>query len=126
MSPWDFLGSINESKKNLFKEDPLNEKDYSAFMVNRGLSYFPDTIMYANEMNLAHGIPKEWQYEFYLNAITKKRRFSKWSKQEKTDSDIQLISKVYGYSYRKAAEIHSLIGEENLKQIRSMYHLGGR
>ena len=62
MTPFDFLNAINETKKDIFREDPLAQKDYSAFMVNRGLSYFPDTIMFANEMNKNASIPNDWQF----------------------------------------------------------------
>jgi hypothetical protein len=63
MNPFDVLNSINYTKENLF-EDPQSFKEYSAFMVNRGLSYFPDTILYANEMNRYSSIPNDWQFFF--------------------------------------------------------------
>ncbi len=86
MSPFDFLNSINDTKKDLF-EDPQAEKDYNAFLVNRGLSYFPDTILFANEMNIKRDTPKQWQFDFLRLAIPKKKRFSKWHKKK-----LQLIS----------------------------------
>jgi len=81
MSPFDYINAINFTKQNLF-EDPQAHKDYNAWIVNKGLSYFPDTLLYANEMNRHYGIPKNWQFSFLLNSITKKKRFSKWSKKE--------------------------------------------
>ena len=77
MTFFDFLNSINENKRDLLKEDPANISEYVPFMVNRGLSYFPDTVMFANEINQHASIPKEWQYAFYLNGVSKRRRFSK-------------------------------------------------
>lgn len=126
MSPFDFLNSINDSKKNLFIEDPLCEKDYSPFMVNRGLSYFPDTIMHANEMNMYHDIPKKWQYDFYLSAVPKKKRFSKWAKKDKTQDAIEIIMKEYNYSERKALEVINILNTSQIDALVDKYSTGGR
>jgi hypothetical protein len=68
MSPFDFLNSINDTKKDLF-DDPQAEKDYNSYLINRGLSYFPDTVLYANEMNRNFDIAKRWQFDFLKNSI---------------------------------------------------------
>ena len=126
MNFFDFLNSINETKKDLLLEDPLNEKEYVSFMINRGLSQFPDTIMYANEMNRYANIPKKWQYTFYLNAIPKKKRFSKWHKNDAVLDDIKLIKKVYGYSTTRAVEALEILTPEQLQILRDSYFAGGR
>lgn len=126
MTPFDFLNAINVSKINLMKDDANAIKDYSAFIVNRGLSYFPDTILYANEMNKYASIPKDWQFAFYLNGIKPKKRFSKWSKKDQNSDDITLIMKVYGYSASRAAEALEILTEQQLSEIRSAYKVGGR
>ena len=36
----DFLNSINYSKKDLFKQESLNEKDYVPYIINKGFTYF--------------------------------------------------------------------------------------
>ncbi|MBV32909.1 MAG: DNA polymerase, partial [Porticoccaceae bacterium] len=80
-SPFDFLNSINYSKQNLIKE-PQDEKEYVPFIVNRGLGYFQDTIMLANEMNVNCHIDNKMQYDFLKNTVRKRKRFSKWLKAE--------------------------------------------
>ncbi len=83
MKPFDYVNSINFTKKNLMKNtanDELAEKDYVPFLTNKSLSYFTDTLLYANEMNRYHFLDKRLQYEFYLNSIRKKKRFAKWAK----------------------------------------------
>jgi len=125
MSPFDFLNSINDNKKDLF-EDPQAEKDYASFIVNRGLSYFPDTILYANEMNRNHDIPKKWQFDFLRNAIPRKRRFSKWHKKDNVEFDVTLLMKHYKYSQQKAFEILDLLTQEQINNIRSLYEEGGK
>ena len=126
MNFFDFLNSINDSKEDLLKKDPLSEKDYNSFMVNRGLSYFGDTILYANEMNSRTDIPKKWQYEFYLYGIKKKRRFSKWHKKDVNGEDLKLVMQEYQYSTKRALEVLSLLTEEQLQTIREKHATGGR
>lgn len=125
MSPFDFINAINLTKENLF-EDPQAEKDYAPFMVNRGLSYFHDTVLYANEMNRYASIPKEWQFSFFLNTIPKKKRFSKWVKKDSETKSIQLLKEYYGYSFERAKEALTVISKEQLAMIEEKLYKGGK
>lgn len=126
MNFFDFLNSINDTKKDLLKEDPQSEKEYVPFMVNRGLSLFQDTIMYANEMNRFAGIPKDWQYDFYLKAVPKRKRFSKWHKKEAETEAIKIIMREYNYSSSKAASVLDLISADKIKSLSQKYSTGGK
>ena len=126
MSPFDFLNAINTTKKDLIREDPLNEKDYSPFMINRGLSYFADTVMMANEMNRHSGIPKKWQNDFLLNTISKKKRFSKWHKKDTEDKSILLIMEYYKYSTERAKEVVDILSPDQLTMIEEKLYKGGK
>jgi hypothetical protein len=126
MSFFDFLNAINDTKKDLLREDPLTEKDYVPFMINRGLSYFPDTVLFANEMNSAADIPKQWQFDFYRIGISKRKRFSKWHKRDQMEEDVKLVMKEYDYSHQKALQIIDLLSETQLKNLREKYSSGGR
>jgi len=126
MSFFDFLNSINDNKKDLIKEDPLTEKDYIPFMINRGLSYFPDTIMFANEMNQHAGAPKNWQYDFYRIGVTKKKRFSKWHKRDQNSEELELVMKEYNYSSEKAAKALELLTEDQIGKLKEKYSIGGK
>jgi hypothetical protein len=125
LSPFDFLISINLTKQNLIV-DEMSEKSYDAFMVNRGLSYFNDTIMYANQMNGFPHIEKKIQYEFYLSAIPKRKRFSKWSKKEKTSDTSRQVMQYYKYSEERALEAMSLLSNEQITIIEEKMYKGGR
>ena len=125
MNPFDFLNSICDTKKDLIKEDPMCEKEYAAFLVNRGLSYHYDTVMFANEMNRNHHLDKKMQYYFYLNVISKKKRFSKWHKAEKIE-DVDLICSVYGYSKKKALEAIKTMSKDDIERVKEIYKVGGR
>jgi len=125
MTPFDFLNAINTSKKNLF-EDPIAKKDYIPYIINRGLSYFPDTVLYANEMNRNSGIPEDWQFFFFLNTITKKKRFSKWHKKDADTESLSLVKEYFGYSSEKAKEALSILTEEQLIMIKEKLYKGGK
>ena len=133
MSPFDFLNSINEKKAYLFDDvradnsgeasdlDSVDRK-YPPFMVNRGLSYFVDTVMLANEMNQRFELAKKMQYDFLYHGVRKKRRFSKWVKKPKDSKDIELIKEAYCYSRERAEEVYDLI---DIKQLRKDMDKGG-
>lgn len=125
MTPFDFINSITYNKENLFL-DPQASKDYSAFLVNRGLSYFPDTVLYANEMNIQNHVPQDWQFFFLLNSISKKKRFSKWSKKDSETESLALVKEYYGYSSEKAKEALTILSDDQLKLIKEKLFKGGK
>jgi len=127
MKPFDYLNAINYTKENIVEESDnpeLAEKLYPPYMINRGLSYFTDTILFANEMNIRHQCDNKLQFEFFLNSIRKRKRFSKWFKKEQ-DENLDIIMSHYGYSYEKAKQVLSLFTEEKLKQLRDKRFEGG-
>lgn len=127
MTPFEYLNEINDGKKDLIRESDnpeLAEKEYNAFIINKGLSYFPDTIMFANEMNRLHWLPAIMQNDFYLNIVRKRRRFSKWHKPQE-DYKLQLISEYYGYNMEKAKEVVDLFSDEDISEIEAKMYKGG-
>lgn len=124
MSPFDFLNSINSTKVNLLDKDPENINKYNSFLVNRSLSYFPDTVLISNEMNRLHHIDARLQYDFLINIVRKKKRFSKWDKPQSTD--IECIKEYYGYSDSKAKQIIGLLTSAQLQELKNKVNKGGR
>jgi len=124
MNPFEFLNSINLSKQNLIVDD-LSEKAYNGFMVNRSLSYFPDTTLAANEMNINHHLDKKLQYDFLINIIRKRKRFSKWDK-KKQNGDVDVVKEYYGYSDVKAEQVLHLFTPEQLQELYKKVNKGGR
>jgi hypothetical protein len=126
MKPFDFVNSINFTKKNLMRgsdNDELSEKSYAPFLTNKSLSYFTDTLLYANEMNRMHFLDNKLQYEFFLNSIRKKKRFAKWAKADKND-DLVMISEYYQISLSKAKEAIRILTPEQLSTIRNKMEQG--
>lgn len=124
-TPFEIIKSISETKKNLLV-DAESEKDYNPFMVNRGLSYFSDTIMYANEMNRNYDLPKKMQHDFLFYAIPKKKRFSKWVKKEADDKSLSLIKEYFKYSNEHAKSALKILTPDQLKIIEVRMYRGGR
>ena len=105
-------------------EDEQGEKGYNAFMVNRGLSYFPDTILYANEMNRMAHVDNKLQYTYLINTIRPRKRFSKWVK-KKEDSDLDAVMRCYGYNIDKAKSALSILSPDQVKKIKEKLDEGG-
>jgi len=124
LSPFDFLNTINTTKKDIMVDD-IAEGDYVSFVVNRSLSYFPDTVALANVVNQYHHMDNKLQYHFLINTIRKRKRFSKWIKPEK-ESDIEAIKEYYGYSNEKARQALSLLSPEQITIIKEKVNKGGR
>lgn len=124
MNPFDYLNSINYTKKDIMIDD-ISESQYNSFMINRGLSYFPDTVLAANEMNLNSHIDQKLQYHFLINIIRKNKRFSKWSKKS-SNENLQAIKEYYGYSEEKALQVLNLFTSGHLEELKKRILKGGR
>jgi len=120
----DWLNSINYSKKNLIDEDPDVEKKYPAYIINRCMSGHLDAIMYANEMNLYHNLNSKLQYDFLLNILRSKKRFSPWVKKEEL-KNLDYVKRYYGYSDEKAKQVLPLLSKEQLTFIQEKLERGG-
>jgi len=120
----DYLKAINETKKDIMVDD-VSEKEYNAFIINRGLSFFNDTVIYANEMNKYHHLDNRLQFDFFINIIRKKKRFTKWIKPQEIEN-LELIKEYYGYSNAKAKSVLSLLNNEQLEQLTQRIYKGGK
>tara|TARA_B100001057_G_scaffold435855_1_gene466481 strand:+ start:641 stop:1018 length:378 start_codon:yes stop_codon:yes gene_type:complete len=124
MNPFEFANAINYTKKNIMVDD-ITEKSYSSYMINRQLSYFPDTVLAANEMNRNHHLDNRLQFDFFINIVRKRKRFSKWHKPE-TVSDLEAVKKYYGYSNEKARQVLTLLNSDQINELKNKVMTGGR
>ena len=123
MSPFDYLKAINETKEDVMLTSQ-DEKKYSAFIVNRGLSFFMDTIFQANELNRNHHLDSRLQFDYLLNSIRQKKRYSKWLKNEKIDN-LDIVKEYYGFSIEKAKDALKVLSDEQLGYIKDKLNQGG-
>jgi|TARA_B100001094_G_C17715255_1_gene569276 hypothetical protein len=121
-----YLKSLNETKENLMEsDDPMWEKKYSPFIINKCLAPFNDTIMLVNEMNQRHHLPSKLQYEFLLNTIRSKKRYAPWVKGDKL-KDLEYVKEYFGYSNEKAKAALRILDNEQIKTIKDSLNKGGR
>ena len=121
----DYLNSINFTKKDLMKSDDKDwVKKYPAFIVNKILSGFQDTVMLVNEVNRNHFLDKDMQYWFLLNSIRSKKRFSPFLRASKL-KNIDLVKEYYGYSNEKAKTVLDILTKDQLKLIKEKLYKGG-
>ena len=121
----DWLNSINFNKNNLIEEDSSSIRDYPPYIINRCLSGHLDCIMFVNEMNQHHFLDKKMQYDFFLNTLRVKKRFSPWLRKDKI-KDLDYVKRYYGYSNEKAQQALKILTKEQLNFIRSKFETGGR
>lgn len=124
MNPFDFVNSINQTKKDLLKDSEVSETEYVSFIVNKAVSYFPETILYANQINMVPHTENKLQYHYLLNTIRPGKRFAKWVKREDVE-DLDAVKQYYGYSTEKARQALSVLTTNNLHYIKQKLQRGG-
>ena len=127
MNPFDYVNSINKTKKNMMQgseNDALAEKSYKPYIVNKALSYFPDTILHANLMNQYHQLNNKAQYVFLLNSIRPKKRWAKWV-ENASDEDLNIVCAYYQCNNTRGQEYLSLLSSEQLEMIKKQLETGG-
>ena len=120
----DWLNSINLTKEDITREDPQLIKKYAPFIINKCMSAHLDCIMFANEMNLQSHLAKDLQYQFYLNSIRKRKRFSPWLRKDKI-KNLDGVKSYYGYSNEKAIQAFKILTKEQLDYIKKRIDVGG-
>lgn len=115
-NPFDWIKSISETKENLLDTNEKNE--YNPFIVNKGLSYYVDCLLFSNEMNIRNTLDKDMQYMFLLNGIRRGKRFSPWEKRVVND-DIKYIKKYYNYNNEKAFQALKILTKSQIEYIKN-------
>jgi hypothetical protein len=123
VSPFDYLKAINETKEDVMLT-PEDERKYSPFIVNRGLSFFMDTIFQVNELNRNYHLEARLQFDYLLNSVRKKKRYSKWLKPEKLQ-DLDVVKEYYGFGNEKAKDALRILSEDQLAFIKDKLNQGG-
>jgi hypothetical protein len=127
MNPFDYVNAINFNKKDLMtgtENDELAEKEYVPFLTNRALSQFPDTILYANEMNMSHHLDNKLQFHYLINTIRPKKRFSKWAKRQDSES-FAIVKEYFKYNNTKTEQALAILSPDQIKIIKKKLNTGG-
>jgi hypothetical protein len=123
MSPFDFINSINHTKENLIV-DEWSEKQYNPYVVNKGLSFSPDTVIPANEMNSRPHLDKSLQYSFLINIVRPRKRYNKWLKPDVIES-LDIVKEFYGYSTEKARQALTILSGDQINTLKEKLKKGG-
>ncbi|MDG2302952.1 MAG: DNA polymerase clamp loader subunit A [Gammaproteobacteria bacterium] len=122
----DYLNAINHTKETLMDtEDEQWEKKYPPFIVNKCLAPFQDTIMLVNEINQLHQLDKKLQYDFLLNSLRTRKRYTPWVKATKLEN-LEYVKEFYGYNNEKAKVALDILDDEQISAIKQKMRKGGR
>jgi len=127
ISPFDFMNAASFSKEDIINDSDnpeLAEKQYNAYIVNRGFANFEDTILHANEMNQRHGLFAAAQFQYYRSVLRKRKRFSKWPKADKS-ADLDAIQQVYQCNRTVAKMYLKALSKDQLKVVHDKLVTGG-
>ena len=80
--------------------------------------------MFVNEMNINHHLDKVLQYQFFLNSLRRKKRYSPWLRKDKI-KNLDVVKKYYGYSNEKAIQALRILTKEQLNYIKKRIDVGG-
>ena len=121
----EYLNAINHTKERLLdSEDEEWEKKYPPFIVNKCVYPFQDTIMLVNEINQLPHLDKKLQFDFLLNSVRSRRRFSPWLKASRIE-DLEYVKEYYGYSNDKAKQALDILTDEQIATIKQKLRKGG-
>ena len=114
-TPFTFVAEIN-GKKNTAIFTPETAAQYVPFVINRSLSYFVDTVLAANEMNIHHDLPKDLQFKYLCGAVSSRSRFGKWATPT-VDKNAPIVARHFGCGMGEAADIIATISRDELHEI---------
>jgi len=121
----DYIPSISHTKKRLMDSDDEQwENNYQPYLVNKNYSNFQDTILYANEMNKYHNLDNKLQFDYLLNSIRPRKRFSPWHKKT-IHNDFDYVKEYYGYNNKKTEQALNILTKKQIEEIKSQMNKGG-
>ena len=122
----DYLNAINHTKEPLLdSEDEEWTKKYPSFIVNKCLAPFPDTIQLVNETNQLHHLDKKLQFDFLINSLRPRKRYTPWMKAKKL-KNLEYVKEFYGYNNEKAKSALDILSDEQISAIKRKLNKGGR
>ena len=122
----DYLKAINQTKEPLLDtEDEQWEKKYPSFIINKCIAPFPDTVMLVNEINQLHHLDKKLQFDFLINSLRPRKRYTPWMKAKKLKS-LEYVKEYYGYNNEKARVALDILNDEQISAIKQKLDKGGR
>ena len=122
----EYLNAINNTKEPLMdSEDDQWEKKYPPFIVNKCVAPFPDTVMLLNEINQLHHLDNKLQFDFLINSLRPRKRYTPWLKAKKLEN-LEYVKEYYGYNNEKAKAALDILNDEQISAIKTRLNKGVR
>lgn len=109
--PFSIINDINAGR------EPKNPEKFSPWLTARFFSMFPDTLYYAQLLNLNYELDPKLQLQFLQSTVRPSRRWNKWLKRSKEDKYHEAVKKHYGFSDRKTREALVILSKEQISYI---------
>ena len=122
----DYLKAINQTKEPLLdSEDEQWVKGYPPYIVNKCIAPFPDSILLVNEINQLHHLDKKLQFDFLINSLRPRKRYTPWMKAKKLEN-LEYVKEYYGYNNEKAKVALDILDDEQISAIKQKMNKGGK
>ena len=122
----EYLKAVNQTKEPLMDGDDEEwERKYPPFIVNKCVAPFADTIMLVNEINQLPNVDKKMQFDFLLNSLRPRKRFTPWLKATKLEN-LEYVKEFYGYNNEKAKAALDILDDEQISAIKQRTNKGGK
>jgi len=122
----DYLNAINYTKEPLLDtEDDQWVKKYPSYIINKCIAPFPDSLMLVNEINQLHHLDKKLQYDFLINSLRARKRYTPWMKAKKL-KNLEYVKEYYGYNNEKAKSALDILNDKQISAIKTKLNKGGR
>jgi hypothetical protein len=109
--PFKIINAINAGK------EPDDISAFNPWITNRFFSFFPDTLFFAQLMNLNYDLEPKHQLIFLRNTIRPSKRWQKWMKKTENDK-YNIVREWYGFSDRKTKDALAVLTDEQIEIIR--------
>jgi len=81
--------------------------------------------MLVNEINQLHHLDKKLQFDFLINSLRPRKRFTPWLKAKKL-KNLEYVKEYYGYNNEKAKVALDILNDEQISAIKIKLNKGGR
>lgn len=125
MDPFKTLNNLSFEKVYDFDET-VTESGYPAFLINRGLSMFLDTLTEAQEMSqYGKSISPRMHYDYLFHKVRKRKRFGgKWPKKFQSE-DLDVVQAYYKCNRRHAMAALKILTAAQVEELKNRMFLGG-
>lgn len=125
---FDYVNDLSYTKEGLaFKvqeETGSWPSEFVPFIVVKAFGNYWDTVLLANELNIRfQETPADAQYQFWLNAVPKKKRFAKFHSEDKDRTDlIRCVATYFQWGSKEAEANLKMLTQDELDYIRRNVH----